>query len=160
MEDIKAVADTGVTPEFGYKKVFAKPSDWVNTVSVSEDEYYSIPLINYVDDDVYWSSDNSPIYIRYVSDDTGKGMDLARWTPLFRRYVELELAVRCSPRLTQSKTLKADLKEERDTARKNARAKDAMNEAQPKFAPPGRWTTSRGGRFSRGEGGNRNRLIG
>ena len=35
MESIKAVADTGVEPEFGLKEVFAKPSDWVRTFALS-----------------------------------------------------------------------------------------------------------------------------
>ena len=37
METIKAVADTGVTPNFGFTEVFAKPSDCVRTFGVSQD---------------------------------------------------------------------------------------------------------------------------
>src|SRR3972149_2646024 len=70
-ETIQADADTGVTPAFGYTEVFAKPTDWVRTVGVSLDEYFNYPLTQYYDDDTVWSADSSPIYVRYVSNDTG-----------------------------------------------------------------------------------------
>lgn len=149
-ETIKATADTGVTPEFGYTEVFAKPSDWVRTVGVSQDEYFSYPLISYYDDANFWSADLSPIYIRYVSNDTGMGMDLTRWTSAFTRYVELELAHRCW-KINADKSLREDIGKMRDRARKNAKNQDAMNEAQPKFPPPGSWTMARWGN---GGGGN------
>ena len=94
METIKAAADTGVTPEFGYPEVFAKPADWVRTIGVSLDENFAYPLLHYYDDASFWSADSTPIYVRYVSDDTGLGLELTRWPPAFTRYVELALAER------------------------------------------------------------------
>lgn len=160
METIRADSDTGVTPEFGFRQVFAKPSDWVRTIGVSEDEYFSFPLLHYYDDVNYWSADNSPIYIRYVSDDTGLGLEMNRWPAAFTRYVELELAHRSCLRLNQSGSLKDAIGKERDKARKAALNQDAMNEAQPKFPPPSPWTQARGGRIARGDRGNRGSLIG
>jgi hypothetical protein len=149
VETIKADADTGVTPEFGYKKVFAKPSDWLRTIAVSTDEYFTYPLLQYVDDQTFWSSDFTPIYVRYVSNDTGLGLDLTRWTPLFSRYVELELAARTAYKITNSSSREEVVEKKRDMARKRAKNEDAMNEANPKFAPPGSWSQSRGGRVGR-----------
>lgn len=161
METIKAEADTGVTPEFGYTKVFAKPSDWVRTEGVSLDEHFSMPLLHYYDDVNYWSADTSPIYIRYVSNDSGIGMELERWPAAFTRFVELELAARVCMRITQNAGLKAEIEKARDTARKLAKNQDAMNEAQPKFAPPGPWTMARNGRTGgRRDRGSRGSLIG
>lgn len=160
METIKADADTGVTPEFGFTEVFAKPSDWVRTIGVSQDEYFSFPLLHYYDDVNYWSADNTPIYIRYVSNDTGLGLELTRWPAAFTRYVELELAHRSCLRINQSGSLKDAIGKERDRARKMALNQDAMNEAQPKFPPPSGWTMSRGGRTARGDRGNRGSLTG
>lgn len=159
-ETVKAAADTGVTPEFGYSEVFAKPSDWVRTVAVSEDEYFTFPLLSYYDDVNYWSADSTPIYIRYVSNDTGMGLELTRWTDAFTRFVELELASRTCYRLTQDKSLTKAIMDERDKARRFALNRDAMDESQPKFPPPGSWTQSRSGRINRGDRGNRNSLIG
>jgi hypothetical protein len=158
-ETVKLDADTGVTPAFGYRKVFAKPSDWVRTIALSEDEYLNFPLLSYYDDVNFWSSDNSPVYVRYTSNDTGLGLDLTRWGAGFTRFVELELAVRSCLRITQSGSLKESLEKDRDRARKHAKAVDAMDEGT-KFAPPGSWTLARGGRNNGRERGSRGSLIG
>ena len=159
METIKAVSDTGVTPEFGYTEVFAKPSDWVRTFAVSQDENFAVPLVDYYDDVNFWSADSSPIYVRYVSNDTGLGLELNRWPAAFTRFVALELAARVCMKLTQSESLLDRIEERRDKARKVAKNQDAMNEAQPKFPPAGSWTTARGGRGSR-DRGSRGSLTG
>lgn len=161
IETIKAEADTGVTPEFGYARVFAKPSDWMRTYAVSDDEYFSRPLIHYYDDDNFWSADSSPIYVRYVSDDTGMGLDLDRWTPLFVRYVQLELAARVCLRAGGNEATLERVSKQRDQARKAAKNQDAMDEANPKFPPPSSWTLARGGRGgSRNDRGSRGSLTG
>lgn len=160
METIKATADTGVTPNFGFTEVFAKPSDWLRTIGVSEDENFSAPLIQYYDDVNYWSANSSPIYVRYVSDDTGLGYELTRWPPAFTRFVELEIADRLCMKVTQSASLKEQISDARDKARLRALNQDAMNEAQPKFAPPGGWTSARGGASGRGDRGSRGSMTG
>ncbi len=160
-ETIRADADTGVTPEFGYAKVFAKPADWVRTVAFSPDEFFTYPHLNYYDDVNYWSADNSPIYVRYVSNDTGMGLELSRWTANFTRFVELELAERVCLKLTQSASMEEKVGKKRDKARKRALNFDAANEVSPKFPPPSGWTTSRWGRNgSRRDRGSRGSLIG
>lgn len=161
METVRIDADTGVTPGFGAPKVFAKPSDWVRTYAVSMDENFAAPLIDYLDDDNFWSAHSSPIYVRYVSNDTGLGMDLARWTPLFTRYVTLELADRVCLRINQSESTKDRIGKDRDKAKKMAKNQDAMDEAQPKFPPTSSWTLARyGSSGGRRERGSRGSLIG
>lgn len=160
MEDIEANADTGVTPNYGsFTEVFAKPSDWVRTIAVSADEDYTFPLLNYNDDVNYWSASVTPIYVRYVSNDTGLGFELTRWPAAFTRYVELALADRCLPRLNVSEQVKERVQNDMKDARVTALNQDAMNENQPKFSPPGSWTMSRFSRSSR-DRGRRNSLIG
>ena len=160
METIKAESDTGVTPTFGFKEVFAKPSDWVRTIAVSEDEYFTYPLLQYYDDQNFWSADNSPIYVRYVSNDTGLGLEMSRWPAAFRRFVELELAARSCMRITQNGSLREAIEDRRDKARKLAKNIDAMDQAQPVFPPPSPWTQARWGRQGRGDRGRRGSLIG
>ena len=158
METIKADADTGVTPEFGYPEVFAKPADWLRTIGVSLDENFAYPLLHYYDDSTFWSADSTPIYVRYVSDDTGMGLDLSRWPAAFTRYVELALAERVCLRVSQNNNLKAEVQKSLKDAKTMALNQDAMNEAQPKFLPPSSWTVARwgssGGRRDRGSRGN------
>jgi hypothetical protein len=153
METIKAAADTGVTPEFGYTEVFAKPSDWVRTSGVSEDEYFANPLVSYYDDANFWSADVTPLYFRYVSNDTGLGLDLTRWPAKFSRFVSLEIAERVCLALTQNNSLKENIGKLRDKARKEAKNIDAMDEASPKFRPTSSWTRARWG----SSGGSRDR---
>lgn len=159
-ETIKAEADTGVTPEFGYTEVFAKPSDWLKTVGISGDEYFNFPLLQYYDDDTFWSADFSPIYVRYVSNDTGLGLDLARWPADFTRFVELALAERVCMKLTQSESREEKIGEKLKKAKRTALNNDALDEPNPKFPPPGRWTVARGGRLGRGDRGSRGSLTG
>jgi hypothetical protein len=159
-ETIKAVADTGVTPSFGYTEVFAKPTDWVTTTAISQDENFSQPLLHYYDDVNYWSANTTPLYIRYVSNDTGMGLELTRWPQRFTRYVELELAARVCIRLGGSGADKGRIDKERDKVKRAAMGQDAMNEPQPKFPPAGSWTRSRQGRLGRGDRGSRSALTG
>ncbi len=161
METIKATADTGVEPAFGFKEVFAKPDDWVRTYGVSADEYFAFPLTEYYDDSTFWSADQSPIYVRYVSNDTGLGNDLSRWPALFERYVTLELASRICYKITQSMDLRGAIEQLRDGAKRKALNKDAMDDAQPRFAPESSWNRSRAGRSGRSrDRGNRGSLTG
>ena len=160
METIKADADTGVVPEFGYTEVFAKPSDWVRTHAISEDEYFNYPMLHYDDDANFWTCNSTPIYARYVSNDTGLGLDLNKWPVKFARYVELELADRVCIRLVASASEKERIAKDRDTARRTALNHDAMNERNPKYSAPGSWTQSRTGGGIRGDRGSRNRLTG
>ena len=159
METVRLDADTGVTPAFGYTEVFAKPTDWVRTVGVSQDEYFYYPEIHYYDDSNYLSADNSPLYVRYVSSDTGLGLDLTRWPAQFSRYVALVLADRIARRVTDDEQLLLRVEQEKEKQKKLAKNTDAMNEPNPKFAPPGSWTSSRWGRLSRGDRGSRGNLT-
>lgn len=159
-ETVKLDYDTGITPNFGYRRVFAKPTDWVRTVMVSEDEYFTYPLIHYYDDDTFFSADNSPIYLRYVSNDTGLGYDLNNWPAKFTRFVQYELAARVCYKLTQSGSLLEQIMKGKDDARRTALNQDSMNEPQPKFPPPSSWTMARGGGYSRRDRGNRGSFTG
>jgi hypothetical protein len=158
-ETVKLVADTGIEPNFGFNEVFAKPTDWLRTHSISQDEYLSIPLLQYYDDSTFWAADVSPIYVRYVSNDTGLGLDLGNWPRSFTRYVELELATRVCERLTQDAGKLERLEMRRDKARRRALNHDAMNEPNPKFPPVGTWNRARGG-GNRSDRGSRQQLTG
>lgn len=159
METIKSDADTGVEPNFGYADVFAKPTDWVRTHGISEDEYFSRPLLHYYDDNNFWSADVTPIYVRYVSNDTGLGLELTRWTQAFTRYVELSLAERICMAVTQNQSLHDRILDMQKKAKRTALNQDAMNEPNPKFKPAGSWTTSRQSRNDR-DRGSRSSLTG
>lgn len=158
-QDARIYADTGFTAEFGYAKKFDKPTDWVRTAALSEDEHYSFPHLYYSDNGDHWRAENEPIYVKYVSNDTGL-TQLSRWPAAFSAYVEMELAARICMRITQNASMKEDVEKERDKEKKKAKNIDAMDEAQPKFPPPSSWTTSRWGATGRRDRGSRGSLIG
>ena len=161
MEDVSITGDTGlIQSRVGNRYGFSKPTDWVRTIAVSLDEYFSYPALDYYDDGDIWKADATPIYVRYVSNDTGLGRDLAAWPANFSRFVELELAARVGYALTQSASLVEGVEVRRDKARLKALNIDAMNSAQPGFPPPSSWTQARGGRTGRGDRGSRGSLTG
>ena len=159
METIQADTDTGTIPVFGFAHVFGKPTDWLRTIGVSDDPYLSRPLLHYYDDMNFWSADVTPIYVRYVSNDTGLGLYLPRWPAAFARYAELGLASRVCLRITQNSAMLEHVDQMRAAARRVALNQDALNEPNPKFPPPNSWTLSRGGRGG-GDRGSRGSLTG
>lgn len=156
MESVQLDCDTGVSVNFGgAEKVFAKPTDWLRTYSISGDEDFNEPLMNYVDEQSRIVAPVTPIYAQYVSNDTGLGLDLTRWPTDFTFYVQLELASRVCMRLTNDRELKKYLEEKTMRLKREAKAADAMDE-RTKFPPPSSWTKSRygprsGGRWDRGK---------
>ncbi len=144
---IELQEDPSVETEFGFTFFFNKPDDWVRTAALTADEYMDYPLLRYRDIPTGWLTDVDPIYVEYVSKDLDFGFNLGRWPALFERYVVLLLAQRIITPITQNRRTKAvDTDEHVLRALHNAKAKNAMNEAAPKFFPPGRFVTSRGGR--------------
>jgi hypothetical protein len=158
-ESARIYADTGFTAEFGYAKKFDKPADWVRTLGVSEDEHFSFPHLAYEDKSGHWRAENEPIYVCYVSSDTGLAQ-LSNWPSAFTRYVEVELAARAAIKLAQGEGQKERIEKDRDAAKKKAKNIDAMDEVQPKFPPPSNWTLARAGRSGGRERGRRGSLIG
>lgn len=149
MRTVKLVADTDITTNFGYAHVFDKPSDWVRTSGLSADEYNQLPLTRYTDEVGFWAADVDPIYVRYVSSDASFGGNLGNWPASYRRFVELSLADRIVERLTQNASKKEQIKADLKDARRLALNRDAMNEAGPRYRPPGSWTTARSGGWNR-----------
>lgn len=162
MRTSKFSYDTGITPEFGYNRAFAKPSDWVATAAVCNDEYFKSPLLNYSDEAGYWFADLDDIYVRYVSDHADFGSDLSLWPANFTQYVKTYFAGRIVLKITGDKTL-ADAILKRngllDKALKDARSSDAQGDPT-KFPPTGSWNRARQGGYSGNDGGNPGNLIG
>jgi hypothetical protein len=148
-----------VEPPFGFKRAFNKPEDWVRTTKMCEDEFYKVPLLQYTDEAGFWYADLDTIYVSFVSLLPDYGMDFSKWPPNFTIFVELWFAWSICRRTTNSGQTKEDLWKDVDKALRNAKSTDAMDEAT-QFLPPGTWSTSRQGRTSRLDRGNRSRLIG
>lgn len=139
--------DSGISPPFGYRHVFAKPSDFVRTAGVCSDEFFRCPLIDYQDNAGYWLAELDTIYVRYVSDDKLYGLDYSKWPPNFTRFVEGWFALQIAHSIAGDRA-KAFTKSQVDDLLRAAKATDAMEEA-PGRVPPGSWSSSRHGSRSR-----------
>ncbi len=155
---LKIDFSTSITPAFGYIRAFDHPSDYIRLVSISEDEYFSVPLNRFHDEGAYWYADGDVIYIRYVSNDSSFGGDLSLWPESFAEYAASYMAVKALPRLTRSKSNLEALMKQSKRLLIEARSKDAMSQPVA-FPPAGSWVRARmGGR--RSDRGSRSSLTG
>jgi hypothetical protein len=160
MHSIELTHSPSVDPAFGFRYAFDKPSDWVRTAVISENENFTDELLNYEDQGAYWYADCDPIYVRYISDDAALGGDLSLWPANFTRYVEHYFAMRIVKATNNSNTDVETLRLEVKRLLNEAKATDAMDEAT-KTLPPGSWSRARNGKSSgRRDRGVRGQLIG
>lgn len=151
--------DPSVTPSFGYRRAYAKPSDWVATAAVCSDEYFNSPLLQYSDEAGYWYCDLDQLYVKYISNDVLYGMNIASWPQKFQGYVSASFASKIILRLTSDKNKLMVIEKVLKKALLEAKNHDAMSDPT-KFPASGSWTNSRLSRGSRRDRGNRGSLIG
>lgn len=111
----------------GYSYRFTKPTDFVRLISISGSSTYYPPLEAYAEDGTYWFSNQTTIYITYVSNDASYGGDLTKWPETYSRAVEAFMAVEIAPHLTNQPQLIAFAQESYESALKIALAKDCIN---------------------------------
>ena len=158
---IKSEYDASVSePDFGFRRAFSKPTDWLKTVQLASDEYFQFPLPDsgFSDEQGYWWSDLETLYIRYVSNDSSYGYDLSLWPQAFCRYFEYYMAFQIAPRVMQTKSAIDNIERKFRASHIDALSKDSMNEGVKEF-PGGGWTRARRG-GSRRDFGSRRRLTG
>ena len=88
-----------IEPDWGFQRAFDKPTDWVATSGIWQDEFLRSPLTAYADEVAYWFADVDEIFVKYVSDDAAFGMDFSRWPASFTDYVKHYFAGRISHKL-------------------------------------------------------------
>jgi hypothetical protein len=151
-----------VTPSFGFANAFSIPSDHIRTIMLATDEYFQCPLTaftsNFETAGQYWYADIDPLYVRYVSNDSGYGGDKSLWTTDFIQAVQTYLASRVCLRLTQNAERSRELKSASLQSFRNAATLSAM-EGPPKSFPTSSFVRARLGGYNR-ERGNANQIIG
>ena len=153
--------DPDITPEFGLRYAFAKPTDWVATAAVCQDEYFNVPLDQFEDEAGYWYSDLDELYVRYVSNDAAYGLNLGLWPGAFTKYVATYFASEIVLKLTSDAKKQEVIAGPRgllSRALSDAKSSDAQG-GPARFPAQGAWASSRQGR-SRGDRGRRGQLIG
>lgn len=150
--------DPDFTAEYGYRRRFEKPEDFVRTMGVCRDEYFREPLLDYLDEVGYWWSDVDELFVRFVSKGDTYGGDLSKWPESFASFVEAFLASECCALATYSDK-QAEIENHMRRAKLEAQSLDAME--QPSKQPPkGSWASSRSRYGGATERGSRTRLIG
>lgn len=151
--------DPSVTPSFGYRRAFSKPTDWLATSAVCSDEYFRSPLTQYADESGYWYCDLDELYVRYVSNGDTYGMNLTIWPQAFSDFVAASLANKIVRKLTGSAERVKDVDEALKRAKFEAASHNAMGEPT-KFPAPSSWNSARNRGSRRRDGGGRGSLIG
>ena len=143
--------DSSIDPDFGFIRGFNKPSDWLRTIQLASDEFFTSPLTegSMVDEQSLWFSNLDTIYVRYVSNDDEYGYDLSVWPQAFVRYAEWRMALEIAPKLLQTPQAVKAVEDQADKHLTLAQSKDALNEGV-KFPPETGWVLARRG--SRGRG--------
>lgn len=158
---VKINYSSDIEPQFGLRRGFVKPDDWVRTTALCPDEYFAEPLtnINIADESGYWYADLDDLYVKFVSDDEQYGGDYSKWPENFSAMVEGFFAKEACLRLTQDKALKDRLDRDFDALLLKAKNTDAMDEGT-KFPQLGSWSRARFSRTTRRDRGNRGSLLG
>jgi hypothetical protein len=151
MRTVQIDYDSGIEPDFGYRRAFEKPSDWVVTSALCSDEFFRSPLMRYVDEAGYWYADIDTLFVRHVSDDAAYGMDLNQWSESFARYVEGYFASRIIGKL-KSSDREGELKETTKDLLLTAKNESMMAEPT-KFPAQGSWSAARNRYPNRRDGG-------
>lgn len=136
--------DSGLEPAFGYSYIFTKPSDMVRLTAISGNERLGEPLLDYRPEGGYIYADIPDIYVSYVSDEADYGGTITNWPETLDEYANHLLAHAACRSISQSSTLKKDIKMDMRLALSDAKALDGMAEA-PKFFPQGRFVGARRG---------------
>jgi hypothetical protein len=156
---LKLTYNPDVTPAFGHRYAFDKPTDFVRLAGVYSDEFCQMPLIHYAEESGQWFASLQDIYIEFISSDAAYGSDLSLWPESFADFVSGAAALRASSRLQGNATDKNELKKDVGNLLTAALSKDAM--AGPtKFLPEGGWSASRRGNSTARDRGSRGSLIG
>lgn len=136
--------DTAVEPVFGYNYAFEKPTDFIRLVAIGSNGDLYPTLDDYLDEGNYWNANVTPLYVQYISNDASYGLDTSLWPVTFTKALEAYLAKELAPHAGLSAAKMKAVDEEYAFRIRDARSKDAMNQAAMR-PPPGRLVRSRGG---------------
>lgn len=151
--------DSGMEPDFGYRRAFTQPEDWCGTKAMCSDEFFRVPLLRVQHEANIVYADEDTIYWRYVSTDPLYGFNLSQWPETFKDVVACHLAMKVAPRLAKDQGLADILEKKRDRLMDTAKNDDARREPT-QFPAPGAWGQARTRASGSNDGGGRGSLIG
>lgn len=156
---VKLTYNNALTPNFGLRRVFDQPTDFVRLVDMCSDEHFASPVLRYRTQGAYWFADLDDLYMSYISKDDDYGQNPLLWPEVFIDVVESHLAWKIALGLTVSDGIRGLAEATLDKAKLRAKALGAMGEPT-RFTPPSSWELARGGGSMRRDRGSRGSLIG
>ncbi len=154
---VRITYETSVDPPWGHQRAFLRPDDWISTVAVCSDEFFKVPLLEYVEEGDYWYASIDDIYVRYVSNDSSWGTNYGEWPSAFTQYVKAYFAWRIIGKLAGSGRAGLELKDEvkkvHEDEKLTAKNRDAMR-GPTQMPARGSWVLSRRGRRGYGPMGD------
>ncbi len=160
MRTVEITQNEAVSPAFAFEFAHDMPSDFVKKYVISASEFLDPPLDEqsagnaYLIEGGYLWANVTPVYMRYLSNDSSYGLDLTRWTEGMANAVAHELAARAAPFVTGSKELANELHDDALALAGRAGTFDAMQQTT-QATREGRWTKNR---FASNRGGNYQRV--
>lgn len=144
-------ADTGQTPIPGFSFVFAKPTHWLRTITISPNSLFDIEA-TYRDENDRFYANFDTLYIRYISSEKSADNHISSWPPSFARVVSACLAKECGARISGSESKAEGLDEEYTKALATAKNKDALDQSKM-ILRPGNWLRAMRGGHSNNDRG-------
>lgn len=136
----KVTYDPSLEPTWGYRRVFAMPTDLHRIDGVYQDEYFTTPLADYQQESGLWYCELDDIYIQYVK--TSYIENPGAWPQYYRNIVAAEMAVRAAPGL--SPQMLPNAREQRRIRNNEGRSTDAMS-GPSQMVKRGNWSRSKSG---------------
>ena len=160
MRTVKITLDDTVDPAFAFDYAHQIPTDFVRKQMISLDEFLDYPLDeqegngSYLMEGGYIWANSTPIYMRYVSNDSSYGYDLTKWTDGMAEAFGYELGARVCPFLAGSTEKANELHDLAMAKQGRAGTFDSLQQATKRHRE-GAWTK---GRFNARRNGNYQRV--
>lgn len=97
---VQVDASPSITPDFGYRYAFDKPTDFVRVCGIWSDAGMKQPFEDYREEAGYWFASLETIYVTYVSNDASYGLDYSLWPHNFNKFVQAHFASEIAGPLT------------------------------------------------------------
>ena len=141
---IEITKSTTIIPAFGFQYAVEVPSDFCGLNSIWTDARFQNPLRVYNIEAGIIYSDFDTLYLKYVSNASNYGSNIAKWPEVFADYVGQRMAFEAQPLITNSLNVDANLDKAQQSAKLTALNWDKRSK-QREDLPIGNWTKARTG---------------
>lgn len=121
----KITYSTTLIPQFGFKRAFAQPLDFIKLVAIWLNPECTVPLYWYNYEAGVFYTQQDTIYLQYVSNDSAYGGNYAVWPSAFTQYTQAYMAQQAAPFITNQSG--KDLEKELIIAERMALTSDGLN---------------------------------